>query len=131
MGDGEPRDVEGASQVDVQHLLPLLRIDLFERGRGAADARVINEHVEPAQLRKRRRYRSFDRRTVRDVAHIESDAGALPGQCVQRTAVDVADMDPRTGFGKGDRNRPADSRGPAVTNTRLSRKSKSMANAAQ
>ena len=78
--DGGGRDVPGSEQVDLDHLAGAL-VGRRPGGRGAAEAGVVDQHVEPAQLGHRIGDLPLDGHGVGDVAL--QDPGVRVGAEVQ------------------------------------------------
>jgi hypothetical protein len=86
----------GAVERDVEHDVPLLVGHLVQL-RAAAEACVVDQHVDGAELRGRRREQRLHRPFVGDVARDSGDSESL-GSLAQTPLVLVGDDDPRAFF---------------------------------
>src|SRR6185436_7469890 len=96
---GRARELEGAAHVGVEDAVPDLHGQLVELGERDADVpgRVVDEHVEPAQLAGRARYGSVDRGGVGlvDLDRARPAAEALDEPRGLHRSVAVADVTDR------------------------------------
>ena len=107
---GAPRAVEVAVEIDVDRAPPLPRIDVLHFARGAGDAGVVDQHVEPAEPSLHVVEQAVDRGFVGDVGFLGDDArllGATLFNCFPRN---VADVDAGVVGGKGLGNDAPDAR---------------------
>ena len=73
--DGFLRADEDAGEVGVDHLLPGLQRQLFHRHRGRADAGVVEQQVEPAEVLLDPREQRLDRFRIADVGRHRQGLG--------------------------------------------------------
>ena len=79
------RQAEGRGQVDRDHLVPVLVLQLHEQI-VAGDAGIVDQDVELAHRRFRLRHQCFDRVLVGEVARQHMDALAeLAGELLERS----------------------------------------------
>jgi hypothetical protein len=83
--------IEGAIQVDLNDLLPLLGTHLVHGGRKTRHARVVDEHVEAAQRLSAESHHPLDVIAPGDVANFSGEAGNFSCACLERLLVDVTD----------------------------------------
>jgi hypothetical protein len=106
--DGALRDHEGSGQVDVDHGLPGVERIVGDRRRGAGNAGVVDEHVQPAQSLPHVGKQRVQVGRLADIADAAGDAGERAGDVGDGLGVDVGDMDARAAGREGLGNGQAD-----------------------
>src|SRR6185503_17151537 len=108
---GEARAVELAGEVDRDASVPLRRIDLVYLSRGACDARIVHEAVEPAQRGDPLREEALDLGAHGDVAPGRGEGRIARAERLYRRRVRVAHVHARALPREGPRDLPPDPRG--------------------
>ncbi len=93
MRNGQARNVECPGQMDFQHPIPVVRVDVLHGCGGAGDPGAIDQHVDPAKRGGRLGDHGLDLEPVRDVAQPRPETLQFGRRARQGRRIDVARID--------------------------------------
>ena len=110
-GRRRPGAQKTAVQVNRQATLPVSKLHVLQQRRGAGHASVVDQNVQPAQVLQRGLEQRRHLRLVGHIAHLPGHLRVAQQRRSQRGGINVADVHPGAGGGKGLRRDQADAAG--------------------
>src|SRR5207302_7205143 len=107
MWNSKARDIERAIEVDLNDLVPLVRIHLVDRSRGTSNARVVHEDIQTSERIDAEGNHPLDVLASGHIADSRRYTGDLVCQTIETSGINVAHKDPGALRGKRAHNLPS------------------------